>query len=310
RSIVCHRPLPYLYLAQQVLTDARVPFQAFDTLPLAVEPYAALVDLALAVARTGGARDAVLALLRSPLASFAAADGTPVTPRDVQALELVLTEARVDGPAAGFARAIAAWQGNDSRRASRAARARRAAEAGLAAAERLAGCTDAPASAAAATLAAGDGEEDGSDRREQVSGGAADQVRCLARFIRDIERRDEPGRTGRFGRARAAVLGVLDGVADALGRVGYGRRALDDIAALIYHALEQRTFAPEPGRRGVHLVDAASARFGEFDDVYLVGLVETDWAERPRRNFFYSAGLLRALGWPQEADQVAAQQAA
>src|SRR5690606_7500896 len=108
----------------------------------------------------------------------------------------------------------------------------------------------------------------------------------------------------------AAVLGVLDGVADALGRVGYGRRALDDIAALIYHALEQRTFAPEPGRRGVHLVDAASARFGEFDDVYLVGLVETDWAERPRRNFFYSAGLLRALGWPQEADQVAAQQAA
>src|SRR5690606_4257229 len=108
----------------------------------------------------------------------------------------------------------------------------------------------------------------------------------------------------------AAVLGVLDGVADALGRVGYGRRALDDIAALIYHALESQTFAPASSRHGVHLVDAASARFGEFDDVFLVGLVETDWAERPRRNFFYSAGLLRSLGWPQEADQVAAQQAA
>ena len=61
---------------------------------------------------------------------------------------------------------------------------------------------------------------------------------------------------------------------------------------------------------GVHLVDAVAARFGEFDHVHLVGLVETDWPERPRRSIFYTSGLLKALGWPQEADQMRAQQAA
>ena len=61
---------------------------------------------------------------------------------------------------------------------------------------------------------------------------------------------------------------------------------------------------------GVHLVDAVAARFGEFDHVHLVGLVETDWPERPRRSIFYTSGLLKALGWPQEPDQMRAQQAA
>ena len=60
----------------------------------------------------------------------------------------------------------------------------------------------------------------------------------------------------------------------------------------------------------MHLVDAVAARFGEFDDTYLVGLVETDWAERQRRSFFYSSVLLKALGWPQDDDQRRAQQAA
>src|SRR5262245_17785546 len=66
-AIVFQRPLPYLYLGQQVLSDARVPYQAFDALPLAAEPYAALLDLVLAVARTGGTREASLALMRSRL---------------------------------------------------------------------------------------------------------------------------------------------------------------------------------------------------------------------------------------------------
>ncbi len=60
----------------------------------------------------------------------------------------------------------------------------------------------------------------------------------------------------------------------------------------------------------MHLVDAVAARFGEFDHVHLVGLVETDWPERPRRNIFYSSGLLRALGWPQDTDQARVERAA
>ena len=60
----------------------------------------------------------------------------------------------------------------------------------------------------------------------------------------------------------------------------------------------------------MQLVDAAAARFGRFDHVHLVGLVETDWPERPSRSIFYTSGLLKALGWPQEPDHARAQQAA
>ncbi len=58
------------------------------------------------------------------------------------------------------------------------------------------------------------------------------------------------------------------------------------------------------------LVDATAARFGQFEIVHVVGLVETDWPERPRRSIFYSRGLLKSLGWPQDSDQAKAQQAA
>src|SRR5690606_2741456 len=218
-AVVFHRPLPYLYLAQQVLTDARVPYQAFDTLPLAAEPYAALVDLALAVARTEGSRDAVLALLRSPLARFEV-DGEIVRAREVHDLARVLAEERADGAVDTFEPVIDRWEGQDRRRAGTAARARRAARARLAAAEALAGC-----------------------REGRV---AVAQVRCLAAFLRAIERRDLPGGGAgeRVRRARAAVLAVLDGLADALARVGAGPRPGDDLAALVYHALEAQTFAP------------------------------------------------------------------
>ena len=42
----------------------------------------------------------------------------------------------------------------------------------------------------------------------------------------------------------------------------------------------------------------------------LVGLVETDWPERPRRNIFYTSGLLKELGWPQPVDQAVVERAA
>ncbi|ODS57779.1 MAG: hypothetical protein ABS36_04865 [Acidobacteria bacterium SCN 69-37] len=281
-AIVFHRPLPYLYLAQQVLTDARVPYQAFDALPLATEPYAGLLDLALAVARTGGARDGILALLRSPLAAIAV-DGEPVMPGDVQALADLLAERRAPGGAATFGEQVARWADEDARRAARAPRLVRVARAAAAVAGALAACGTAPAASA--------------------------QVQCLAAFLRAVERRP-PADADRARRARSAVLGVLDALAEAYRRHDDRPRSHDDLAAAIYHAIEGQTFAPARGDGGVHLVDAASARFGAFDDVCLVGLVETDWAERQRRNFFYSAGLLKALGWPQDTDQTLAQQAA
>ena len=56
-AVVFHRPLPYLYLAQRVFADAHVPYQAFDALPLAAQPYAALLDVVLTAARTGMTRE-------------------------------------------------------------------------------------------------------------------------------------------------------------------------------------------------------------------------------------------------------------
>jgi RecB family exonuclease len=40
--------------------------------------------------------------------------------------------------------------------------------------------------------------------------------------------------------------------------------------------------------------------------VTIVGLIENEWPERPRRNIFYPPALLKTLGWPSEKDRRAA----
>ena len=73
---------------------------------------------------------------------------------------------------------------------------------------------------------------------------------------------------------------------------------------MVRRGIETQTFAPRSGESGVHLVDADSAPFGEFDLVQLAGLVDGEWPDRPRRNIFYSAAILRELGWPADADRL------
>ena len=41
----------------------------------------------------------------------------------------------------------------------------------------------------------------------------------------------------------------------------------------------------------------------------LVGLIEGEWPDRPKRNIFYPASLLASLGWPTEKDRRAAAEA-
>ena len=69
-AVVFQRPLPYLYLARQVFTAARIPYQASDALPLAAEPFAAALDLLLVVAAEDATRAALIGLLSSPHWSF------------------------------------------------------------------------------------------------------------------------------------------------------------------------------------------------------------------------------------------------
>ncbi|HEY7473425.1 MAG TPA: PD-(D/E)XK nuclease family protein [Vicinamibacterales bacterium] len=287
-AIVFHRPLPYLYLAQHVLDDAAVPYQAFDALPLASEPYAALLDLVLGVARTGGTREAMSALLRSRLMQFRDGPaGDAVTGDDVAALDFALAERRAIGEADTY---LAEVDGLVAQRRGRMGfdpdRARRAA--------RVAACLR---------------DELMPYRRART---ASDQVSSISRFLRRHEREvpADDSAADRQVRARAAVLSALDDLSRACRRHDDDARPHDDLTALVHHQIESQTFAPRRGRRGVHLVDAVAARFGEFDHTHLVGLVESDWPERPVRSIFYTSGLLKALGWAQEPDHMRAQQAA
>src|SRR5262249_30913912 len=65
-ALVVRQPLPYVYVAREVLRAAGVPCQMFDALPLAAEPYAAALDLVFSFVVGNFARMPSVALLRSP----------------------------------------------------------------------------------------------------------------------------------------------------------------------------------------------------------------------------------------------------
>ena len=95
-AIVFQRPLPYLYLARQVFADARIPWQALDSLPLAGEPFAAAVDLVFTVIAADYTRGALIELLRSPHFTFDAG-GRPLTLEDLHALDRRLVDRKFLG---------------------------------------------------------------------------------------------------------------------------------------------------------------------------------------------------------------------
>ncbi len=114
----------------------------------------------------------------------------------------------------------------------------------------------------------------------------------------------------RTARAHGAVL-------DALCQLRAAHRAHDNppaefggLVSRIRRWMEGQTFSPRTGREGVHLVDADTARYGDFDEAHLVGLVEREWPERAAHTIFYPVALLNQLGWPPERLRLAAARAA
>jgi ATP-dependent helicase/nuclease subunit B len=79
--------------------------------------------------------------------------------------------------------------------------------------------------------------------------------------------------------------------------------AIAEMAATVRRWIEDRTLVPDSESAGVQFVDDQAARYGEFDEITIVGLVEGEWPERPKRNIFYPPSLLAALGWPAEKDR-------
>jgi RecB family exonuclease len=138
---------------------------------------------------------------------------------------------------------------------------------------------------------------------------ASHQIACLlafwSRHARPIA--DEDPWAPRERRARAAILEMLPALAAVHAAHDDPAWTIDDLGIAVRRWIEDQTFVAdaEPGR-GVHLLDDQAVRYGDFDNVAIVGVVDQDWPERPRRNIFYPPALLKALGWPSEKDRRAA----
>jgi RecB family exonuclease len=276
-ALVIQQPLPYVYVTREVLRSAGIPCQFFDALPLAAEPFSAAIDLVFSAVSSNFGRQAVIALMRSPHFRFMAAAG--ISPRDIASLDRALAESGYLGDIEALDRLVEAWRA-------------RALERGLLA----------RALPAAAMLA-------GVIRELQPLRGAApagSQLRVLRTFIARYERLPDPDDPlrARHLRARGAILGTMIALQRAYERFDQSAVPFDEVAALVRRWIEGQTFQPQHGDSGVHIVDAASARYGTFDEVQLAGLIDGEWPERPGRNIFYTPGVLRDLGWPADADRV------
>ena len=276
-AVVFQRPLPYIYLARQVFEACGIPFQAFDALPLAAEPYAAAVDLVFDVAVSRFARSAIVALLRSPHFDFVV-DGRRVSAREITALDHQLRAARYLGGRDEFVRLVEQWEADVRGGPSETrALARRAARAVLDAADELQPLTD----------------------RGAASRLLDTMLSFLSRHDVRIDGMDDLDR--RQSRARAAIRGAIRDLGSAHAEFDDPICDPSDVRAAIRRWIEGRTFDVRAGRGGIQLVDAQAASYGSFARIAIVGLVEDEWPQRRGRSIFYPASLLRQLGWSGDA---------
>jgi RecB family exonuclease len=287
-AVAFSRPLPYLYLARGQFDAARVPYQCQDALPLAAEPSAAAVDLVLDFVATGASRRGTMAVLRC--AQLALAGGSPLARDAVHAFDTALAEIGYDGGPERLSAVTLDWPEGlrataDARTTSLRRRARPAARAAHDAIHRLAPLFRAhPAST---------------------------QLDTLHAFLAHAWTRADAGPAPeRHLRGRTAVLSTLRSLADAHRLHADPAWDIHDLAGAVRRWLEGQTFAPRSGATGVRFVDAAAARYGSYDDLHLVGLVDGEWPERERRNLFYAPSLLERLGWADDRQRAASARAA
>ena len=286
-ALVVRRPLPYLYLARDVLGRAGIPYGTRDTLPLAAEPIAAALDLVFEWVTGNFTRGATLAVLRSPHLRFT--DGeAPLDGAAVTALDRALADARYLGEATRLTSLVETWSALPDRR--RHEHARRALPAARAA-----------ASAAQALLPLRD--------PQTVATHVATLLAFFDAYLRPLD--DADPLHERETRVRAAVLGACRALAEAY--AAFDPEVTLDlavVAAAVRRWLGAQTFAPATGHGGVQIVDAATAPYGLFDEVQIVGLIDGDWPERERRSIFYPAFLLQSLAWPEERKRLEGARAA
>ena len=276
-ALVVEQPLPYLYLTRELFRSAGIPCQMFDELPLAAQPYAAALDLVLTFVSSGFARGPAIELLRSPFFRFDSDNQPACDPGDIAALDRSLAEAGYLGDVDALESMIDGWSSGPSSRQQHRHAARAAVHL-VAAARELRGLRD--------------------------SLPIHEQLAMVIAFVTDHGSRTSPeGEQPASARARRTLHGILLGLRDAFARFDAEPVAFDAVAGMVRRWIEGHTFAPRTGDDGVHVIDAESARFGNFDLVQLAGLVDGEWPARPRRNIFYAPEILRELGWPSERER-------
>jgi RecB family exonuclease len=291
-AVVFKRPLPYLYLAPDTLGAAGVAYEAADALPLAGEPTASAVDLVLDAVSTNFTRASLVALLRCPHFQCA-----PALEREsIAAFDRLLSEARYLGE-------LSRLQGLTPI----AAAAQPAFDAAVAAARQLAPILEpAPASVqlnrVLTFLDAWLTPLDSGDR-------GLDSAATAISVFNDREARARAALHDREARARAAIRSTLADLAAAHAVHHDPLWSIEDVAGAVRRWIGEQTFVSECDGRGVQLLDDQAARYADLDSITLVGLIENEWPERPRRNIFYTGSLLKALGWPSEKDRRGAAEA-
>ncbi len=140
---------------------------------------------------------------------------------------------------------------------------------------------------------------------------ASSQLKRLIAFIENHLRviDDADPLADREGLTRTTLLGGLTALSDAHAAHDDVAWTIDEMGVAIRRWIEDETFAVDRTSTGVQLLDDRAARYGEFDDMAIVGLVEGDWPEKTRRNIFYPSNLMKALGWPSEKDRRSAAEA-
>ncbi len=288
-AVVFQRPLPYVWLAPRVFASAGVPFEMADASSLASEPFAAALDLVLSCVLSGFSRASIVALLRSPHFQFEV-DGRVLRPREVACLdrwlraeEYTVGRARLEALVSAGTTAADDTSADRSTHVEAAHRGARAAAAAVRELEALQGSTR-------PTL----------------------QLDHLLDFVhrhRRLSGPDAPMR-GRLQRGRVAVLEMLQGLRDAYARHGEDAVEFSDLAVTVRRRIEDRMFPPDLREGGVQFLDARAAPYGNFDEVWIVGVVQDDWPARAQRSIFYPQSLLARLGWPRETDRRAGARAA
>ncbi len=266
-AVVFQRPLPYLYVAKQAFGACGVPFETFDSLPLAAEPYAAALDLLFECIASEFARADLVALLRSPHFTFLV-DESAVTHEEVSALDRQLAQFPYDDVPIEkklLLREPPAEPPPDHDLTQRAARA------ALKIVEEL-------------TRLASPG---------RTSVLLTSVLKFLTNHATVYDETDSVDR--RLLQVRATIHEVLHDLRSAHVSHHDPESDLDEVRANIRVWIERRAVQLESDQGGVQLVDAQAACYGWFTSVTIVGLIEKDWPQQRSRSIFYPSLMLEQL---------------